>query len=513
MSRRLSGILALLLVTLLPAVAHGHAERWVESPARPGKVPSLARIKHQKPVLDVCKSKMSGRWECRYRDIQAAVNAAPNGALIRIWPGVYEEHPSRRAKEVPPDNPDGTFSYEFHEKHPNAENLIAILGKKNITLLGMGRKPRDVVIDAGFEKHVAIRADRADGIILKNLSVWHAFDHGVYLLDLDGWVIDNVVSGYSREYAFLTFAVDHGLQQYCEATGSGDGGIYPGSAAETPGRVSNEIRYCRSHHNVLGYSGTQGNHVWVHHNQFYDNGVGLVTDSEPDHPNWPQKHLIVENNVFRDNNFNPYAADSDVMATVYSGDGIVPVGTGVLLILGNDNVIQNNQIYGHDRYGAWVANAPGVYFLATEEPRRTPFIPNNNQFIANRMYGPKGDQQNAVDFAWDGIGTNHCWQDNLRTPDGGAATGNLLLPPCYDPVQRYPIPISAGVPDPLNMLEQLMWVKVDGELLCETTGYEPCVAGPGPKPENARNLPEGMRREWPIPPVCGPITCRSVLKR
>ncbi len=516
-TRHLPALLALCLVVLAPTFAYGHAERPTLSPARPGRVPNVSRIARQSPVLDVCKSKVNGRWECRYRHIQQAVNAAPNGALIRIWPGLYKEEPSRSAPHLPPDNPDGTHSFEYHVKYPNSANLIAVVGKKNITLLGMGRKPRDVVIDAGFKKHVGIRGDRADGIIIKNLSVWHAFEHGVYILDSSGWLIDQVVSGYSREYAFLTFGNDHGLQRYCEATGSGDGGLYPGSSADDAngglGRPSTEIHHCKSYHNALGYSGTQGDNVWVHHNEFWDNAVGFVTDSETDHPNYPQNDLTFENNVVHDNNFNPYLETSDVKATVFEGTALIPVGVGVVIASGNDNLVQNNQIWGHGRFGVWFMNGVGLILGPISEPAAPPFFSSNNRFVNNRMFPPAGveGEGNDVDFGWDGLGFDNCWEDNTRDAGGTPATSDApMLSPCDVPVLNGATP--HGVPYPINLMHQGLLIRDEENVpLCWTAGVDPCLWGPGPDPKNARNLPEGMRVEWPKPPVCGPSTCASLL--
>jgi hypothetical protein len=515
-SRRPLALALLLTIVLAPSLAYGHAERPMQSPPREGSVPDVARIKRQKPVFDVCKSKLrNGAWECKYRDIQAAVNASPDGGLIRIWPGYYQELPSRRAPEVKPDNADGTFSYEFHKKHPNAENLIAIIGKKNITLLGMGRKPKDVVIDVGFEKHIGIRGDRSDGLIIKNLSMWHAYDHGIYVLETSGLLIDDVVSGYSREYAFLTFADDHVLMRDCEATGSGDGGLYPGGSAETPGRVSQEIDNCKSHHNVLGYSGTQGDHVWVHDSEFYDNAVGLVTDSETDHPNYPQNDLVLENNKFYDNNFNPYLETSDLKATVFEGYYLIPVGVGAFLVSGHNNVMQHNWIWGNERTGLWQATGQGILIGPTEEPRALPFIGSNNRFLANRFHPPKGVQgeANATDIYFDGAGFNNCFQDNVGFDgESGPTSDNPVLPPCMDPLVNT-VPGMVGVPWVPNFIAQAMGIYEEGAPICWQVGYEPCLWGPGPKPENARNLPQGMRKEWPTPPTCGPVTCKTVLKR
>src|ERR1051326_4979662 len=181
------------VVLLIPASGFAHQERHTDSPPRPGKVPDPTRTPTE--VIDVCKT-----GECPFSDIQAGINAAHDGALIRVWPGLYNEEPSRAVGDLPPDTSDGTYSYEFQRTHPNVVNLIAIVGKHDITVRGMGRSNRDVVIDTAFRKHVGLRGDRADGLVLQNFSFYHAFEHGVYVLDSDGYVIDNVYSAYSQEY-------------------------------------------------------------------------------------------------------------------------------------------------------------------------------------------------------------------------------------------------------------------------------------------------------------------------
>ena len=62
------------------------------------------------------------------------------------------------------------------------------------------------------------------------------------------------------------------------------------------------------HHNLLGYSGTDGNSVWLHDNNFYDNSEGFSTDvfTAPGHPGFPQDSDLLEHNNFYDNNFNSY---------------------------------------------------------------------------------------------------------------------------------------------------------------------------------------------------------------
>lgn len=496
MIRRIAVLGPLAAAILLPSLVFAHSERPTSSPARPGPVPNENRTHTN--TINVCKTFVLGLPECPYQNIQDAVNAAADSTLIQIYPGLYEELPSRAASTLSPDGVDGTYTYQHHIDYPNSQNLIAVIGKKDITLQGMGDDAGDVVISVKFKKHVGIRGDRSDGIIIRNLSVYHAFDHGVYVLDTDGFIIDNVIGGYSREYDFLTFAVDHAVIKNCVATGAGDAGIYPGGTADTPGRHSVEVANCKSYHNVLGYSGTQGNYVWVHDNQFYDNAIGLTSDSETDHPNYPQKGLIMQNNKFYDNNFNVYSTSSDVKATVFEGEILLPVGTGAFLASGNENTVSNNYFWSNQRYGLWLASGQAIVLGPTSDPAEPPFVSSGNVFTANIMNPAPGftGSLNAIDFGWDGLGVNNCWSANTRS--GYAATSDaLILPPCGIP--------NAGAPNPANLVEQAALLYFEGKP--GECWIGDCVWGPGPTPTNSRNLPEGWKQEWVTPTVCGPSTC------
>src|SRR4029450_5621498 len=70
-------------------------------------------------------------------------------------------------------------------------------------------------------------------------------------------------------------------------------------------------------------------------------------------PDSPQNSDLVENNRFYSNNFNPYEAGSDVVPTVP-----VPVGTGLWIAGGNDNVVRNNHFYDNWRPGTMVFAVP-----------------------------------------------------------------------------------------------------------------------------------------------------------
>ena len=63
----------------------------------------------------------------------------------------------------------------------------------------------------------------------------------------------------------------------------------------------------------------------------------------------------VERNLVYDNKHKVYGANANIKATVFENSILIPVDVGVFLASGNDNLVQNNQIWGNDRYGVWLA--------------------------------------------------------------------------------------------------------------------------------------------------------------
>jgi len=441
---------------------------------------------------------------CHYDSIQDAVNATGNNGRVVIMPGLYTEPRSRSAPTfdqrcaqygITNDRGEtGALSYKWQYYCPNDQNLIAVLGREpgsadppnppaedrhgipdlgkcircNVQIEGSGPSPDDVVIDAGrvesgdaapidSAKDVGIRADRADGIVIRNLKVRHAGEHDIYVLESDGYLLDRFKTFYGGEYGVLTFVEDHGVMQNCEAAGNGDSGLYPGAGADTGHqrdtsiypdfRYSQEVRYCDSHHNASGYSGTDGNATRVAYNNFYDNALGFTTDvfTAPGHPGFPQDSDLIEHNNFYSNNFNPYVSGSDVVPSVP-----VPVGTGLWIAGGNDNVVRDNHFYDNWRRGTMVFAVPDQVVcgpagidptqLAGCNPTAVPPSTSyRNEFVDNVMgRSPEGAVQpngtgdvttGRTDFWWDQYlgNTGNCWHGN--TGKNGTATSVTSTPP------------------------------------------------------------------------------------
>jgi len=460
--------------------------------------PSDRRSLSAKQARKLLKVNQKLRKLCRFREIQPAVTASGNNDRVVVMPGLYTEPTSRAAPTNDPacdkyrtngDRPGegGTaLSYEYQFRCPNDQNLVAVLGREvpstkppmpprenrhgipdvgrclrcNFQIEGSGVSADDVIVEAGdaskgdggpngvgTAKDVAVRADRADGFVLKNLKVRHAKEHGIYVLEADGYLLTHFKAYYNGLYGTLTFVEDHGVQQNCDAVGHGDSGVYPGAAVETGAqrpagtefRYNQVIRYCDLHHNMAGYSGTNGNAVHVYGNKIYDNALGLQTDvvTGAGHPGYPGDSMLVEKNEFFSNNFNVYEEDSSVKPAFP-----FPVGTGLWIAGGNKHQIRDNEFYDNWRRGTMLFSVPDQLICGEAaggnqqagcdpDGQTTSFY---NSHYDNRMgIRPDGTADpNGVDFWWDPYpGTvGNCWWDNRPAPGAKITSSPGPLPGC-----------------------------------------------------------------------------------
>src|SRR5206468_4188480 len=275
---------------------------------------------------------------------------------------------------------------------------------------GTGAKPTNVIFDAQFQRLNALRADRSNGIYIKNFAAERTTFNAFYMMETDGFILDSCLGRWNDEYGFLTFADDHGLYKNCEACGNGDSGIYPGAAHNinanekfTVSRYAIEIENCYSHDNALGYSGTAGDSVWAHDNVFMRNATGVSTDSLfPEHPGLPQNHAKFERNVIADNNADYYAYVRDGTCNKPQIDrgyenGVVcpcvgiPTGTGVINAGGDWNIWQHNWVYGNHYAGFILTWAPGLVRNAKTWAARydlvSQTVPCNCQWFGAKGFG------------------------------------------------------------------------------------------------------------------------------
>jgi len=491
---------------LRKSVRRAKTKGYVLRPSQPNKV---IKKKWAKKLLRINRRLAN---QCEYGSVQTAVFAAGNNDRVVIMPGRYPERKSRRAPvndpkcaELTQRDSSGaeTPSYRYQVTCPNDQNLVYIQGRKvpkqpppeppledrqgipdlgpcvrcNLQIEGSGPSPDDVIIDAGkkyesnkvtakpgkFAKDVILRADRADGIVIKNLLARGAREHGIYIEEVDGYRIDRAKMFWAADYGNLTFTSDHGLYKNCDGFGSGDAVLYPGAAPETgeqadksfypdAPRINTVIKKCDMHGSVLAYSGSMGNAVRITNNHIYGNTAGIATDSvsAAGHPGFPADSVEVDHNYIYSNNLDLFEANADVAPVV----GVLPSGVGIFWPGHNNGRVHDNWIFDNWRWGTSLIAVPDA--LVEPEGNVNPGIscPNpelttscGNEYFDNHMgvvpkgfepssavhwFGNKtGDYSrsrlpNGVDFWWDETETNtgNCWYDNTGV-DGtaGSVTG------------------------------------------------------------------------------------------
>jgi hypothetical protein len=206
----------------------------------------------------------------------------------------------------------------------------------------------------------------------------------------------------------------------------------------------------------MATSGSMGNAVHIVDNEIYDNGAGLVTDSfyAGGHPGFPQDSTVYERNRIYSNNFNVYAPDSDVKSKV-----AIPIGVGVLIAGGNDQIVRDNHIYDNWRRGTMLIAVPDAISCAPDtDGTAPPCTPaglsstSNGNLHRNNVMGvsPDGKRMpNGVDFWWDEFAgnTGNCWFPNTGV-DGTVASVTSDPPPPPVPGTSVPgfLPQECGAP-------------------------------------------------------------------
>ena len=449
---------------------------------------------------------------CAFGSIQDAVNASANNDRIVIMPGRYTE-PKSLASPVndPKCNPSllqddqtgrPTPSYAYQASCPNDQNLIHVLGRKvsgkpmspprpdrhgipeqelgacvrcNLQIDGSGVIPEDVMLDAGdnyerpldpqakpgkHAKHVVMRTDRTDGLVVRNLLLKGALEHGFYTEETDGVLLDKVKFFWNADYGHLSFTTDHNVVQNCDAMGAGDAGIYPGAAPQTgefrdtkfypEQRYNTVVRWCDMHGSTLGYSGSMGNSVRITENHIYGNTTGISSDtlSAPGHPGFPADGMQIDNNLIYSNNLDLYGSNPPVEPLVP-----MPIGTGVIWPGMNGAKLLRNWIFDNWRHGALLAAVPDQV-AGDPEGNVDPQVHCTNTAMSTTSCGNRfqdnvlgrvppgftwptaiekfgntsGDRSaktlpNGVDFWWDEFAGNNgnCWVGNTG-PDGTGAS-------------------------------------------------------------------------------------------
>ena len=310
------------------------------------------------------------------QSIQAAIDAAASGGVIRVEPGTYRE--------------------------------ALTVDKAGLRIVGLGGEGRPGVViqnPGGADDGITVGRNAA-GFTLENVTVRDFLENGVVLNGVDRFLLSRVTAVSNGEYGLFPVFSTRGVIERCIATGHTDAGIYVGQSTDV------EVRRSKAYGNVLGIEIENSTRVGVLDNESYDNVVGVMVVLLPGLTVKTSDGVRVRRNRVHDNNRPNFGTPGELESYVPTGSGILVVGVDHALI--DDNVVTGNQFVGvglgSSLLLAALAGLPPEGF-ADIEPN-----PDGVRVTANRAIGNGGVSSipflPAVDLLWDGSGTNNCWAKN-----------------------------------------------------------------------------------------------------
>ena len=374
-----------------------------------------------------------------YKSIAVGVRHAQNGDWVLVWPGTY--------KEAVTVTPTAALTSGLH-------------------IRGMQRN--GVVLDGTGTSGSGIHVQGVNNTWVENMTGQHyksGSANAFYWTGVDGYW-GNYLTAYDNGdygvYAYnstssgktpSTFAFDYG-------SWNADSGIYVGGCSDCHAVVTNS----RAYKNALGYSGTNaGGELYLINSEWDHNATGILPNTLTSEPDPPQRGTTIADNYIHDNN------DGDTPGTGITG--IAPVGTGIGLTGGWDNIVRHNRIENQKHAGVLV------------EWLFTP--PYNNQVVYNTFKhvgyaGGAGDADIAIGAAT----FQNCVEGNT---DGGkpATTDPMNVGGIYNCGDDNPFRTGAGrgiygPGDPVVDIQTLL----NAAGITEPKDFK----GPGPHPDAQKTM-------------------------
>jgi hypothetical protein len=383
MTGRALGTALAAAMLLAPATAMATDYPPPTDPGKPGKRPSHTH------TLKVCKH---GK-KC-FRTIQKAVNAAHKGDTIKVAAGTYHEG-------------------------------VKITGRKKdwLRLIGNKAKPRTVVIDSkgvkGSAAQNGVLINGAQDVEVSGFYAKRYKGNGFFAVNSVAYDFNHLVAGYGGAYGLYAFNSRGGRMTDSEAFYNNDSGFYVG---QTPPQTKPKRTFAKNlvgWGNVIGWSGTNMRYTTITQSVFFDNAVGIVPnalDSEKYPP--AEDNVIAGNEVFWNNFIYQHGAPFKLRKAATSFP--YPPGTGIVLLGGRRNLVQNNRVYGN-----WLVGISVIKAINLSKPDNQDTIGNK---VEGNPLGLGGTDLNGYDLFYDGSGSDNCWVDNEQHSPNIPADNHTFAP-------------------------------------------------------------------------------------
>jgi hypothetical protein len=395
-------------------------------------------------TLKVCKK------GCKYKKIQAAIDAAGQGTTIKVGPGTYKE------------------------------GLRILSSKKDrVKLIGNPGDPDKVILEGkglkGAPAQNGVQVNNADGVQVRGFHARNFKGNGFFVVNVDGYKLANLVAEKTGVYGLYAFNSKGGEMTDSEAFYHNDAGFYVGQTPPQTKPKRTTLKNLVAWGNVLGYSGTNSRYVTITKSKFFNNGVGLVPnvlESEKFMPH--EDNAIVDNDIFW-NNFDYYQKAPFPLRDTAVGNTLYPVGTGVLLFGGRTTRVEDNRFYGNYLVGYGQISQ----FLLKPENAALGLLEKNE--VRGNAFGLGGEDLNGRDMFYDGSGSGNCFENNaVLSPNVPADNSTFVA--CGQPNALNDSARNEGIGWSGDTTHEANWVKHPHKAIAGITPLEHWTAN-YPHPE------------------------------
>lgn len=334
--------------------------------------------------------------------LQAAVSSASPGDIVMLDPGTYSE-----------------------------AVVLSVQGLKLIGETSCGGA-RAMIENPGGQGN-GIFAAGLDDLLFENFEVNNFDANDIFVTNADGVTFRNLTTRgpgtpTGTEYGIFPIFSNNVLVENCTVSGVRDAGIYVGESTNIVIR-NNEV-----FGNVAGIEVENSGNAEVYGNYAHDNTGGILVFKLAGLPVQLSNCHDIHDNIVTNNNTPNFG--SGIV-------GLVPRGTGMIVLSNDDSLFRNNLVTGNDSFGIAVTDQVVLNALFDPDPFPTTSpdpVVENNQFVDNVFTGNGGNPDPSVSaFASDTLfvavgASGNCQSGNMLNTSFGFSS----LPACTLPATLPP---------------------------------------------------------------------------
>lgn len=249
---------------------------------------------------------------------------------------------------------------ELPEGHFIFEKSLILEGRRNVIIKGQGPDKTVLSFKAQSQGAEGIRVANCVNVTLRDFAIEDSAGDNIKVTDTNGITFDNVKSGWTGPvdesngaYGFYPVLSTNVTVRNCEVFGASDAGIYVGQS-DTVLIENNNVYW-----NVAGIESENSKEVVIRNNEAYENTGGILVFDLPGLTQYGQNIEVYGNKVYENNTAN-FAPPGNMV-------GIVPPGTGMLVLATTGVDIHDNEIVNNKTIGLGVVSYAIVEALGFEE--------------------------------------------------------------------------------------------------------------------------------------------------